>query len=72
MTQEAVESKEESESLPLSSSPSAWWRAPERLVAVAGVVGLRLADRLSEEWTAAVLLSALGTPVVQWLMRRFK
>jgi len=52
-----------------SSSSAPWWKAPERLIAVLGALGLRLADRLSEDWTAAVLLAALGAPVAQWLMR---
>lgn len=58
-----------------SSSPSAFWRAPERVLAVIGAAGLRALGLLSEEWTAAVLLTALSAPITsaaQQALRRLK
>ena len=55
-----------------SQSSLAWWRAPERLLAVAGAVVLRWFDKLGEEWTVLVLATALGAPATAALMRVLK
>ena len=58
-----------------SSSPGAlqpWWRAPERILAVAATVGLRWFDKLDQEWTGAVLLAALGAPLAKWMLASFQ
>lgn len=54
---------------PSSSSPARlsgpFWREPERVLAVVCACLLRLMGLLGEEWTAAVMLTALGAPFTQ-------
>jgi len=65
-----TESQESSPSPPSPSSQSpAWWRAPERVLAILAAVGLRAFDKL-ESWEAmGVLMAAFGAPAVS-LMKR--
>lgn len=52
-----------SSSLQSASSPLPWYKAPERIAAVAGAIALRVTGHLSEEWLGLVLTAALGAPI---------
>jgi hypothetical protein len=47
----------------------AWWRSPERLIAVIGAIALRYGGKLPEIETAAVLMVALGAPVTSAVVK---
>lgn len=57
---------------PLSSSQLAssapWWRKPEQLVAIAAAVFLRWKGLLSEEFTALVLATVVGSPATKAIL----
>lgn len=73
LTESADESPDgsRSESLP-SGRSSPWWASPERAMAVAGAIYLRSRGSLAEEWTAIVLVAALGGPMAAWLFKRLR
>lgn len=73
MTAQSNEPMDGSQS-PSSSQGSQlpWWRAPERILAVAVVGTLRWRGLIGEEWTALVLAAALGAPITQAIVGAWK
>lgn len=65
-------SSEPTDTQPSRSSPPrssvAWWRSPERTLAVVGAIALRWSGKLPEFETAIVLMVALGAPVTGALL----
>jgi hypothetical protein len=53
-------------------SPVVWWRAPERVIAVSGAIGLTALGRLPADYCLYVLLAALSAPVTSALVRGVK
>jgi hypothetical protein len=64
-----MESNEHTDSSPSGSSPPPWWRAPERLIAVIGTIGLCWSGKLGAPEAAAILSLALGAPLTRGAMR---
>ncbi len=73
MSESEESSSEHTGSSHSGSSPShssvAWWRSPERLIAVIGAIALRYGGKLPEIETAAVLMVALGAPVTSAVVK---
>jgi len=76
MSERETPSNEFTASPPSGSSSSPlqrpWWQAPERILAVAAAALLRWKGMLSEEWTATILMVALGAPVTQVAIEALK